>query len=106
MKATIYSAWLKYVLGSKLDHLLAHHFTDSNNALDSVLLLAEHNETLLTCGGKQNAMSWHIKTMRGILKGLLRDHQIQVSYTCSQTRLYSQERDCIMYVVINKCQSN
>jgi hypothetical protein len=39
-----------YIPGSKLDHGLAHHFTDSNEALDSVLLLAEHNETLLTCG--------------------------------------------------------
>jgi hypothetical protein len=38
-----------YVLGSKFDHKLAHHLTDSNKALDSVLLLAEHNETLLTC---------------------------------------------------------
>jgi hypothetical protein len=38
-----------YVLGSKLDHELAHHFIDSNDALDSILLLAEHNETLLTC---------------------------------------------------------
>jgi hypothetical protein len=38
-----------YVLGSKLDHKLAHHLTYSNKALDSVLLLAKHNETLLTC---------------------------------------------------------
>jgi hypothetical protein len=38
-----------YVLGSKFDHKLAHHLIDGNKALDGVLLLTEHNETLLTC---------------------------------------------------------
>lgn len=50
-----------YVLGCKLDHQLAHHITDSNEALHSVLLLAEHNETLLTCG-EAMATSKHMMT--------------------------------------------
>lgn len=58
-----------YILGSKLDHQLANHFIDSNDALYSVLLLAEHNETLLTCGIKE-MLSHHIKAMRGILNKL------------------------------------
>jgi hypothetical protein len=51
-----------YVLGCKLDHKLAHHITDSNKALHSVLLLAEHNETLLTCG-ETIPISKHMMTM-------------------------------------------
>jgi hypothetical protein len=48
-----------YILGCKLDHQLAHHITDSNQALHSVLLLAENNETLLTCG-EEIPMSTHM----------------------------------------------
>lgn len=50
-----------YVLGRKLDHQLAHHVTDSNETLHSVLLLAERNETLLTCG-ETMPMSKHMMT--------------------------------------------
>jgi hypothetical protein len=48
-----------YVLGSKFDHKLAHHLTYSNKALDSVLLLAKHDETLFTCEETTHCIERH-----------------------------------------------